>query len=347
MSDTATKKERAAKDGTAPLVAIDDGYAQTKLYGEGVDGRMVKQVIRSSVRIGSHGLGSFAGDGAVGLWQTEEGSRYTVSDEVEAEDPRFTDFHLSPINRVLVNHALAVAGYGGALVDIVTGLPVKEFFKDQRKDEERIQRKRDNLSRGAFSRSNGVEAPKLGEIQVGCQAIAAYVDWALDDELKTRNDIGKTIAIVDIGGRTTDVAVVVGGKSIDHERSGTADVGVLDVYKGVLDRVKSRFELDDDALPLSLMNEAVRNGSMHLYGRPNDVSEIVADVVGQVQERALREIQRRLGKAATLHAIVFVGGGSALFKDIAGAYQNGVMSDDPEFANARGLYKYFASKRRG
>ncbi|WP_408903441.1 plasmid segregation protein ParM domain-containing protein [Methylobacterium radiotolerans] len=347
MTETATKKERGSKDDTPPLVAIDDGYAQTKLYGQGPDGQIVRRVLRSSVRIGSHGLGSFAGDGAVGLWQTEEGNKYTVSDEIEAEDPRFTDFHLSPINRVLVNHALSLAGFGGTRVDIVTGLPVKEFFKEQRKDEERIQRKRDNLSRGAFPKSNGVEAPVLCDIQVGCQAIAAYVDWALDDELKTRNDTGKTIAIVDIGGRTTDVAVVVGGKSIDHERSGTADVGVLDVYKGVLDRVRSRFELDDDALPLSLMNEAVRTGTMQLFGRPNDVTDIVADVVGQVQERALREIQRRLGRAATLHAIVFVGGGSALFKDIANAYQNGKMSDDPEFANARGLYKYFAQRRRG
>ncbi|GJD87866.1 Plasmid segregation protein ParM [Methylobacterium hispanicum] len=347
MAETATKKERVAKEGSHPLVAIDDGYAQTKLYGQGPDGKIVKRVLRSSVRIGSHGLGSFAGDGAIGLWQTEEGNRYTVSDEIEAEDPRFTDFHLSPINRVLVNHALSTAGFGGVQVDIVTGLPVKEFFKDQRKDEERIQRKRENLQRGAFSRSAGVEAPVLADIQVGCQAIAAYVDWALDDELKTRNDTGKTIAIVDIGGRTTDVAVVVGGRSIDHGRSGTADVGVLDVYKGVLDRVKARFELDDDSLPLSLMNEAVRTGSMQLFGRPNDVAEIVSDVVGQVQERALREIQRRLGRAATLQAVVFVGGGSALFKDIASAYPNGVMAEDPEFANARGLYKYFASRRRG
>lgn len=321
------------------LVAIDDGYAQTKVYGERPDGTIGKYHMRSSVRPGRYGVGSISGDGFMGLYDTEEGP-FTASEDVEAESTQFDNFHTSTMNRVLVNHGLVGAGYGGMEVDIITGLPVADFFgADGLKDETKIALKKANLQKEVQLVSGTSKVAILKDITVGCQAVAAYIDYALDDDLNEIRDVDGAVAIVDIGGRTTDIATVIGGSRIDHARSGTANIGVLDVYKAVKQGIWAQEKIRDD-FPINVIDKAVREGFIKLYGQKQDVSKIVADVVAEYQAKLAREIERRISTGAAMNAVVFVGGGSALFKDIAGTFRNGHMSDDPEFANARGLYKY-------
>jgi plasmid segregation protein ParM len=319
------------------LAAVDDGYAQTKLYGENENGEIVKFRMRSSVRPGRYGLGAISGTGSVGLYDTEDGP-FTVSEDVEAENTQFDGFHLSTMNRVLVNHALVSAGYGGRDVDVITGLPVADFFINGLKDEEKVGQKRDNLLK-SVSLTSGGKVPGIKDVQVGCQAVAAWVDYALDDDVKERVEINGAVAIVDIGGRTTDVATVISGQSVDHARSGTANIGVLDVYKAVEAAITAQFKIRD-RFPINDIDQAVRTGSIHLWGKSNDVSALVQGVIREHESKIAREVERRIGSGAAMNAVVFVGGGSALFSKISQNFPNGVMLDDPEFANARGLYKY-------
>lgn len=321
------------------LVAIDDGYAQTKVYGERPDGTIGKYHMRSSVRPGRYGVGSISGDGFMGLYDTEEGP-YTASEDIESESTQFDNFHTSTMNRVLVNHGLVGAGYGGLEVDIITGLPVADFFgADGAKDETKIALKKANLKKEVQLVSGSSKVAILKDIHVGCQAVAAYIDYALDDNLNEIRDVDGAVAIVDIGGRTTDIATVIGGSRIDHARSGTANIGVLDVYKAVKQGIWTQEKIRDD-FPINVIDRAVREGFIKLYGQKMDVSKIVSDVVAEYQAKLAREIERRISTGAAMNAVVFVGGGSALFKGIATTFRNGFMSDDPEFANARGLYKY-------
>ena len=330
----------------ALLVAIDDGYAQTKVYGETEDGSIRKYHMRSSVRPGRYGVGSIAGNGFVGLYETEEGP-FTASEDVEAESTQFDNFHTSTMNRVLVNHGLVGAGYGGKRVNIITGLPVADFFgPDGAKDETKIALKQANLRRKVELASGSDAVAEIADIHVGCQAVAAYIDYALDDELNEIRDVDGAIAIVDIGGRTTDVATVIGGSRIDHARSGTANIGVLDVYKAVKQGIWAQEKVRDD-FPINVIDRAVRTGTIKLWGRETDVSRIVTDVVAEYQAKLAREIERRISTGAAMNAVVFVGGGSALFKDIASTFRNGHMAEDPEFANARGLYKYVGYQNLG
>ena len=115
------------------LVAVDDGYAQTKLYSIDKDGKPLKKVLRSSVRNGRFGVGSISGGGFIGLYETEEGP-FTVSEDVEGENTQFDTFHTSTVNRVLVNHALIEANFGGQEIDLITGLPVSDYFVNGSKD---------------------------------------------------------------------------------------------------------------------------------------------------------------------------------------------------------------------
>lgn len=322
-----------------PIVAVDDGYAQTKLVGQSPTGEgLVSVVIRSSVRPGRYGLSSLGGARSSGSYRTEEGEDYTVSDDVEGESTQFDGFHTSPLNRVLVNHALATAGYGGMQVRVIAGLPVADFFLDGGLDKEKIEAKKLNLSKGVSSTSAGKVAT-LSDIRIGCQAIAAFVDYLLDDDLNERDVPKKTIAVVDIGGRTTDIAVVKGGNSFDESKSGTTNLGVLDVYELISRSIRTKFGTRDK-YPLAVLDSAVRERKVVLWGEEHDLSEEVDAAVREQEVKIAREVERRLGSASAVDKVVFVGGGAALFSNVSAHFRNGVIAPDPEFANARGLFKY-------
>ena len=181
--------------------------------------------------------------------------------------------------------------------------------------------------------------PEINNVKVGCQAVAAWFDFVFDDEINTVNPINGRTAIVDIGGRTTDLAVVINGAAIDHSVSGTENIGVLDVYNALGKSIRREFRIKEK-FPQEALDAAVRTGKFLLWNKEQDVSSLVEEVVIEYEGKIAREVERRIGSAANLNAVVFVGGGSALFKSIAGRFPNGVMNEDPEFANARGLYKF-------
>lgn len=319
-------------------VAVDDGYAQTKVYGES-DSGLIKFKMRSSVRSGRFGLGDISGENFVGLYETEEGP-FTVSEEVEAENTQFDGYHLSVMNRVIVNHALVSAGYSGKNVDLVVGLPVSDFFSNRIRDKEKIERKIENLKRTIKPDSEDILA-KISSVDVGCQAVAAFADYFLDDNGVEKNVDIDQVAIVDIGGRTTDIAVIVDATKVDHSRSGTMNIGVLDVYNLVQKSIASEFKLRDD-FALKVLDAAVKNKFIKIWNRKEDISKIVRDAIIEIESKIVREIERKIGSGAVMSAVLFVGGGSALFNEIvANNYEkNGVLLEDPEFSNARGLFKY-------
>lgn len=341
----AATQETQMTTSELPLVAIDDGYAQIKIFGDNPDGgEMIKSTFRTSVRPGRYGLNSLNGE-ASDAYRADEGEEFTISDLVGGENTQFDSFHVSPMNRVLVHHGLAIAGYAGTSVDLITGLPVADYFNRDERNDRQIEAKRTNLLKGVTRLGSDKPLATVANVSVGCQAVAAWVDYALDDDLQMRIDPRRGVAIVDIGGRTTDIAVVMGGTRIDHAQSGTQNVGVIDIYNGLSEAIRSKFEIRDN-IPHADLDRAVREKVIHLWGADQDVSDLVTKAVAEVSNKIDREIERKLGSAATLAAVVFVGGGGALLKDIPARMRNGVLADDPEFANARGLWKFARLERR-
>jgi plasmid segregation protein ParM len=329
-------------------VAVDDGYAQTKIFGRSPDSDGTsKHVFRTSVRSGRHSLASLDGEGSVNLYRTGD-EEFTVSDKIVSENTQFDGFHLSSMNRALVHHGLAEAGYGDRDVDLWAGLPVKNFFSNGSADAAKIEAKKRNLLQEVV-RSGGGEGilARIASVNIGCQAVAAFIDWSVDENLQPRhepvydedgNEETETIAVVDIGGRTTDIAVVVGGTSIDFEKSGTADLGVLDVYKSLQDKINAKFQVAE-TYALGRLDSAVRGRRMKIFGKAEDVGELVDAAVAEVAAKIGREVERKLGTAASIDAVIFVGGGAALFAGISSMFRNGHVPEDPEFANARGMWK--------
>ena len=325
-----------SKNTTPSLVAIDDGYAQIKVVSSNGHFSFNSSVINGTI-------GSLDGKGAIGAYETDDGrTRMTVSDSIAGEKTQFDGFHISAMDRVLINHALVRAGYGGKPVHLYAGLPVQDFFIGEAKNVDYIERKIENLKIAVRNLVPGGDAvAELVKIDIGCQAVAAFVDYAVDDEFNDRDVPVEKVAIIDIGGRTTDIALILDGQKFLPARSGTENIGVLDVQSGLERLIKSQFGVND-SYSVSALDHAIRTGYHRMWGKDVDVSELVNKAKSASEASLKNLIIRKLGQASDIDAVVFVGGGAKLFENVLKELfpHNGFISDNPEFANARGLYKY-------
>lgn len=317
------------------MVGVDDGYADTKLALP--NGVLLK--VPSRAKAGIHGRAFGAGaDSLDGGYETD-GQVYSFMDAQDGEGTQFDGYQFSPLNRVIVHHALRAAGLGGKTVKIATGLPVGDYYSgvDGKANMALIEKKTLNM-RTAIKTMSGEACADIGSNFVFAEGVAAYIDYAIDEKGVITQNIGAPAAVVDIGGRTTDCVTVLPGFKFDDHRSGTANIGVLDLYKRIERLAAAKFNVPN--VPMSEIAKSISTGIITLWNKPHDVKDIVAVSKKEVCDQIQREVLRRIGGAHDFEKVIFVGGGAVVFNGIQDAYPNADMPEQPEFANARGLLKY-------
>lgn len=329
-----TKQTAAQSEQPMNLIGVDDGFAYVKL----VDANGYRKY-RSTVKAGAHAVAQIFGneeDDTRGY--ITEGLPYTAGESISGEDTRFDGYIGSPLNRVLVHHALHASGYAGKEVRIATGMPVESFYKGNDINSEAMTSKHASIA-VPVEPMNG-DKPVIIKGNIVCsEGVAAFLDYFLDmDGNPVREMSEYPVGIVDIGGRTTDCVWVCPPSAIDHSRSGTENVGVLDVMAAVENALRKEHQLQN--VSRLHLEHAISKGSIKVFGKDVDVRDIVNEAKNTVMERIMREVERKLGNGAELEAVIFVGGGSAMMPEIAKRYPNAMVPEHPEFANARGMYKY-------
>jgi plasmid segregation protein ParM len=312
------------------LVAVDDGYAQVKVWTPNL-----RHLAPANTRAGSGALMSLDGKATSSSYMTDD-TLYTASDLVVAEDSRLTGYHQSPLNRVAIHNALHQAGFVGQ-VKLSVGLPVGEFYRHGKKNETAAKEKRESLLK-AVTPASGVAPIEIVGLRIYPQAIAAWADHCLDENNVIKADMNAALAVVDVGGRTTDIAVMI-NQAVDHNRSGTILDGVLNIRDHVTKVIAEKFGIDDKQ-PARTLDDAVRTGKVQLWGKTHDISSELTLAARELLEKVTRYTTQQIGRGADLSAVVFVGGGAAFLKPLFDRFPNAVVHDDPEFANARGLWKF-------
>jgi plasmid segregation protein ParM len=353
MGKAITQADKAEQDANVvPLkqasadpipVGCDDGHYGIKVVTAGDEPNTLKQTY----------LPSRVAEGAMIAMGDEDDTTYdcgdktyTVSDSLQQVETRFDNYGLSDINRVLVHHALNRAGLGGKAVRLVTGLPVKDYFLGAVPNTDFIERKVKSLcEQSVTNRNQSVHLATIVQHAVRAEAIAAFFDQLINVDGSVNEPFadlvtGGKVAYCDIGGKTTDTVVIVnGGKGIDPGRSGTATIGALSLNEAVLGRLKLEFRADQ--LTPRQVELAIQNGKLRVFGSDRDCSEIINEEKQKLAVRIQAEARRRMGdQAADIESIFFVGGGSALLHDqLKDLYPHAHFVEDPQFANARGMFK--------
>ncbi|MCP4043181.1 MAG: ParM/StbA family protein, partial [Gammaproteobacteria bacterium] len=227
-------------------------------------------------------------------------------------------------------------------VHAVSGLPVSAFYrKNGEQRNETINKKQDSLKQTVRPLSDMLPA-SISFHEVIPEALAAWYDFVIGEKdgkaLLDEKQLSVPVAIVDIGGRTTDY-VVVKDQGIIHGSSGSLQCGMLDVKQRVANGVQERFDLE--TISEQLVAHAVEHKTVRLHGKDYDVGQLVDSAKKEVVERIHVETRRQLGLGIELDRILFVGGGTVvLVEHIANWFPHQAIADHPAFANARGMLKY-------
>lgn len=324
------------------VAAVDDGHYNLK-----VDlGKSAPFAMPARIRAGRIAQVDLQGkkDGIESQAEYTIGdSRYTVG-ALSGMPLAFDGFACSQQNIVLTQHALQLAGLAGCGIHLVTGLPMRTFFgANKRKDAALIDAKVEAFKQVVIS---DVTDPVVVERHtVVPQAVAAWYDWTIQDgdsgpiRMVERERAG--VAIVDIGGRTTDFAILQGG-SLDLARSGSIDAGMLDVRSNLREEIRLRFKLDTTPSD-ALVDEAMQSGAISLYGKQHDVMDLRAEAVSELMTQIRAGCISHIGQGAELSEVVFCGGGASvqyMQEALEGLFAHQTILPDPLFANARGMRKF-------
>lgn len=322
-------------------VGVDDGYAAVKLAWYDGNGTIQTMTVPSRARRGSYGVGSLIGGDEPVMGFETEGERFTVGPGIEGETTRIPEYNMSSLSRVLSHYALIAAGFAGKSVRIASGLPLDRYFREdpdgKKKDEGRVARKIENFAK-PVKRLDGGETARIERHAVYPQGFAAVVDWLFSDSGDLLRTQEHPIGIVDIGGQTTDVSVILPRIQADHDRLATFEVGALDVRELARRRIMGATNADE--ISDAEMDRAMATGHLKIWGKDVHVADACRMAIREIESQIDVRIRSVFGKkTSSLEAVLFVGGGLFVFHDLSSAYPNAVVTDGPEFANARGLLK--------
>lgn len=342
---------------TQLVVGLDDGHDTNKVCFGWDDATKTWRYgyFKSRAVEGLQQVMSMGGtEGAGGAYETA-GKRFTVAGSqnlLQALDTRMVGYPLSDLNRTLVAHSLAACGLGDTPVYLITGLPVDQYYKNGAPNRDLIGMKIDSLAKPVTRIGKGPALAHIGGQSVVSEATAAFYDALIQHDgsydagieaLITR----RPVAVMDLGGKTTDLVVVAENvSSVYKDQSGTKDIGVLQLLDQVAEQIKSEYGLNDNP-PLPYVEEACRTGKYDLFGEDVDVSHIIKPACEAYLERVKNFFVSKLRDGSTVGAVIFVGGGAALIQIVLGVeafasiYKGKrFIAKDPEFANARGMWKF-------
>jgi plasmid segregation protein ParM len=174
------------------------------------------------------------------------------------------------------------------------------------------------------------------------EALAAWYDYVIHvSDGGPRLDgerVARPVAIVDIGGRTTDY-VVVEGQALRHTASGSVQRGLLDVKAALAEAIQQRFNLE--VLDERQADQALCEGRVRLFGRDHDLTDVVDAGKRTLLEALYDDTRRKLGNAVALDTVHFVGGGAIVLADVIQSwFPHSSIASHPALANARGMLKF-------
>ncbi len=230
-----------------------------------------------------------------------------------------------------------------ATINLVTGLPLADYQRDRGLLRDQLLGTHQFVREGRRGQSLTVET-----VRIVPQAWGAVLTLLLDDKgYIVEPDLAKQkVGVLDIGGHTVNYLSVDGLSDIPSETQGT-ERGTWTVVRVV------REYLERDHPGLARMSdhdvmEAVVAGRTYDAGEVVDLRPITEPITDDIGQEIVDTATQYWGAgAATFRRIIVCGGGAHLWGDhIKRAFRQAVVLDEPEFANARGFYRFAVNQSR-
>src|SRR3954462_1176800 len=175
---------------------------------------------------------------------------------------------------------------------------------------------------------------KFNEVKVYPEGFAAFINLVMDNDLKVINKdlIDKRILIQDIGGLSTDIAVIK-KRNVDDDKAQGFNLGVSESLEAIREEIRTKhgIELDSRRDVVEIITRKNDRNHIMVKGSRTSVHDITDRILldlAKKQYRLLRNVWQRNSQTEICY---FVGGGSHVLKDYLKALNNNLDGYNIEF----------------
>ncbi|WP_077623710.1 ParM/StbA family protein [Sediminibacillus massiliensis] len=175
---------------------------------------------------------------------------------------------------------------------------------------------------------------KFDEVKVYPEGFAAFVNLVMDNDLNIINKdlIDKQILIQDIGGLSTDIAVIR-NRNVDDDKAQGFNLGVSESLEAIREEIytKHGVELDSRREVVDIITRKNNRHHIMVKGSRTSVHDITDRILLELAKKEYRYLRNVWQRNSQTEICYFVGGGSAVLKDYLKSLNNSLDGFNIEF----------------
>lgn len=175
---------------------------------------------------------------------------------------------------------------------------------------------------------------KFDEVKVYPEGFAAFINLVMDNNLNIINKelIDKQILIQDIGGLSTDVAVIRNRK-VDDDKAQGFNLGVSESLDAIREEIYVRHgvELDSRLDVVDIITKKNNRNHIMVKGSRTSVHDIVDRILLELAKKQYRHLRNVWARNSQSEICYFIGGGSIVLKDYLKTLNNSLDGYNIDF----------------
>ncbi len=175
---------------------------------------------------------------------------------------------------------------------------------------------------------------KFNEVKIYPEGFAAYINLVMDTQLKIINKdlIDKRILIQDIGGLSTDIAVIK-NRNVDDDKAQGFNLGVSESLEAIREEIRTKHgvELDSRRDVVEIITRKNDRNHIMVKGSRTSVHDITDRILLELAKKQYRLLRNIWQKNSQTEICYFVGGGAHVLKDYIKTLNNNLDGYNIEF----------------
>ncbi len=175
---------------------------------------------------------------------------------------------------------------------------------------------------------------RFDQVKVYPEGFAAYINLVMDNNLNiiNRDLIDKSILIQDIGGLSTDVAVIK-NRNVDDDKAQGFNIGVSEALEAIREEIRSKHgvELDSRRDVVDIITRKNDRNHIRVKGSRTSVHDITDRILLDLAKKQYRHLRNVWLKNSQTEICYFVGGGAMVLKEYIKALNNSLDGYNIEF----------------
>ncbi|MGR3766260.1 MULTISPECIES: ParM/StbA family protein [Bacillaceae] len=175
---------------------------------------------------------------------------------------------------------------------------------------------------------------KFDEVKVYPEGFAAFINLVMDNNgnIINKDLIDKRILIQDIGGLSTDIAVIKNRK-VDDDKAQGFNLGVSESLELIREEIRSKYgiELDSRRDVVEIITKKNDRNHIMVKGSRTSVHEIVDRILVELAKKQYRHLRNMWQKNSQTEICYFIGGGSSVLKEYIKTLNNNLDGYNIDF----------------